>query len=349
MSRRYEREREVAVEAVREAARLCRSVGAEISPEVLAKKDKSPVTVADFGSQALIARALGEAFPDDPIIAEEDSAELCQPGSAAILDHVLRHVRAVRGGGDTLDADEVCRWIDRGGTSAYCDRFWTLDPIDGTKGFLRGEQYAVALALVLQGQVVVAALACPSLAPVVSGQWSVVGEESSGASGAVFYAVRGEGAFVVPMEAEAEGEHRPPVPIRVSDRDDPAAARFCESVESGHSAHGDAASVADRLGITAAPLRMDSQAKYAVVARGEADIYLRFPTRADYREKIWDHAAGALIVAEAGGTITDIHGETLEFRHGRELIANRGVIVTNGRLHDRVLEAIRGLGIGASE
>ena len=132
----------------------------------------------------------------------------------------------------------------------------------------------------------------------------------------------------------------------VSDRDDPAAVRFCESVESGHSAHGDAAAVADRLGITAAPLRMDSQAKYAVVARGEADIYLRLPTRADYREKIWDHAAGALIVAEAGGIVTDIHGRPLEFHHGRELTANRGVIVTNGRLHDRVLEAIRELGIG---
>ena len=88
----------------------------------------------------------------------------------------------------------------------------------------------------------------------------------------------------------------------------PADVRFCESVESGHSAQGDAAAVAARLGITAPPLRMDSQAKYAVVARGEADIYLRLPTRADYREKIWDHAAGALIVAEAGGVVTDIYG-----------------------------------------
>jgi 3'(2'), 5'-bisphosphate nucleotidase len=91
---------------------------------------------------------------------------------------------------------------------------------------------------------------------------------------------------------------------------------------------------------------MDSQAKYAVVARGEADIYLRLPTRADYREKIWDHAAGAFIVAEAGGTVTDIHGHLLEFHHGRELVVNRGVVVTNGRLHDRVLEAIRELRIG---
>jgi 3'(2'), 5'-bisphosphate nucleotidase len=328
MSRRYEWEREVAVRAVREAARLCRAVAAGVSPEVLAKKDKSPVTVADFGSQALIARAIAEDFPDDPIIAEEDSAELRLPENAPILDRVLRHVRDVRAGSDSgiaPAAGEVCRWIDRGGTSEHRDRFWTLDPIDGTKGFLRGEQYAVALALVIEGRVAVAALACPGL-------------------DAVFLAVRGEGAFELPLETMAED--RRPVQIRVSDLDDPAAVRFCESVESGHSAHGDAASIAERLGITAPPLRMDSQAKYAVVARGGADIYLRLPTRADYREKIWDHAAGALIVAEAGGTVTDIHGKPLEFRHGRELAANRGVIVTNGRLHERVLEAIGELGIG---
>src|ERR1700761_7053640 len=126
MSRRYEWEREVAVDAVREAARLCRAVGAGISPEVLAKKDKSPVTVADFGSQALVAHGLGEAFPDDPIIAEEDSAELRLPENAGILEQVLRHVRAVRDGdGTALDAVEVCRWIDRGGSSEYRERFWT--------------------------------------------------------------------------------------------------------------------------------------------------------------------------------------------------------------------------------
>src|SRR5262249_23065189 len=97
---------------------------------------------------------------------------------------------------------------------------------------------------------------------------------------------------------------------------------------------------------TAAPLRMDSQAKYAVVARGEADIYLRLPTRTDYREKIWDHAAGALLIEAAGGAGTGIHRKPLHVPHGRELAANRGVIVTNGRLHDRILDAIRELGIG---
>jgi HAL2 family 3'(2'),5'-bisphosphate nucleotidase len=333
----YELEQKVAVRAVREAARLCRAVAAEISPDVLAKKDKSPVTVADFGSQALICRALAEAFPTDPIIAEEDAAELRQPENAALLDQVLRHIRAVRvEQADALSADEVCRWIDRGGTSRYRDRFWTLDPIDGTKGFLRGEQYAVALALVVEGQAVVAALACPNL---------VAGEDdpTDHDPGSIFFAVQGHGAFVVKGEPGTDV----PLPVRVSDRDDPAAVRFCESVESGHSAHGDAAAIAGHLGLTSPPLRLDSQAKYAVVARGEADIYLRLPTRADYHEKIWDHAAGALIVTEAGGVVSDIHGRPLAFHHGRELTVNRGVIVTNGRLHQRVLDAVQALGISS--
>ena len=62
-----------------------------------------------------------------------------------------------------IRSDEICSWIDHGGAVHYRERFWTLDPIDGTKGFLRGEQYAVALALIEGGEVVVAALACPNL------------------------------------------------------------------------------------------------------------------------------------------------------------------------------------------
>jgi 3'(2'), 5'-bisphosphate nucleotidase len=338
----------VALQAVHQAAALCRSVASEISPEVLAKKDKSPVTVADFGSQALICRALAEAFPDDPVIAEEDSSELREDANALILKQVVRQVQRASGrNGAEPDAATVCRWIDRGGTSGYCERFWTVDPIDGTKGFLRGEQYAVALALIVDGQVAVAALACPNLPANLAPERS----KDADSGGAILWAVRGGGAFVVPCGEDSLDS--PPtidqtLAIAVSLQDSLANARFCESVESGHSAQGDAAAVAARLGISAAPLRMDSQAKYAVVARGEAEIYLRLPTRADYREKIWDHAAGVLIVEQAGGVVTDIEGLPLEFRHGRELTANRGVIVTNGRLHERVIEAVRAIGIGAT-
>jgi 3'(2'), 5'-bisphosphate nucleotidase len=349
-NRPYERELTVAIRAVRAAAGLCQAVREEISPEVLAKKDKSPVTVADFGSQALICRALIESFPDDAVIAEEDSAELKSPENRAILDRVLLHVESAselaHGDRAEIRSEHICDWIDHGGTAHFSDRFWTVDPIDGTKGFLRGEQYAVALALIVHGEVVVAALACPHLDLRPSRAPQEHQPPSAKALGVILTAVKAEGAFAQPIESAGGIEH-PASRLQVNDTDDPAQVRFCESIESGHSAHGDSARVAQRLGITRAPLRMDSQAKYAAIARGEAEIYLRLPTAADYREKIWDHAAGALIVMEAGGTVTDIHGRSLEFHHGRELIANRGVIVSNSRLHTRVIQAIEQIGINS--
>jgi 3'(2'), 5'-bisphosphate nucleotidase len=320
----YQQERAVALAAVREAARLCRAVQVQISAEVLEKKDKSPVTVADFGSQALVCRALHDAFPDDPIIAEEDSAELRQ--NDALLERVVGHVQGQR---PDADGAAVCQWIDYGGAKASSPRFWTLDPIDGTKGFLRSEQYAIALALVVEGEVTVGALACPNL-PVDPGTAQL---------GVVFVAVRGEGVFRVPLDGD-EAQ-----PVQVSTTATGHAARFCESVESGHTAQDDSANVAATLGISAAPVRMDSQAKYAVVARGEADIYLRLPTRPGYVERIWDHAAGVLVVTEAGGQATDIFGRTLEFSHGAGLEQNKGVIVTNGQLHEAVLASLEKVGV----
>ena len=67
---------------------------------------------------------------------------------------------------------------------------------------------------------------------------------------------------------------------------------------------------------------------------------MRLPTRADYREKIWDHAAGALIIEQAGGRVTDIDGNPLDFTQGRELKNNHGIVATNGPIHDAVLAAV---------
>ncbi len=319
---------EVAVEAVREAAVICTAVQAGIDKNKLEKKDRSPVTVADFGSQALICRTIKAAFPADPIIAEEDSAALKEPGNEEILANLTKQVQVVRSG---VDADEICRWIDLGGESEYKARLWTLDPIDGTKGFLRGDQYAIALALIIEGELAAAVLGCPNL--------SFESNDKS-AGGAGFFAVRGQGAFAIPLKGDAA-----PKPISVSDITDPALIRFCESVEAAHSSHSDAAKIANHLGITADPVRIDSQAKYGIVSRGEGDAYLRLPRDEVYREKIWDHAAGALIVSEAGGKVTDIRGDALDFTLGRKLENNKGIIATNGHVHDRVIDAIAKLGI----
>ena len=327
MSTSYKREQEIAIQAVREAATLCMAVQAKISSSVLEKKDKSPVTVADFGSQALVCRAIREAFPEDPIIAEEDSEALQQGDNTHLLEKVVAEVTAVRPG---VDTKTVCDWIDFGGAQEYSNRFWTLDPIDGTKGFLRAQQYAIALALIVDGEIVVAALGCPNL--------SVSADNDE--TGIIYSAVKGEGTIAVSLEGTRSAE-----PISVSSTTLSSQARFCESVESGHTSHNDSASVGDKLGITAEPVRLDSQCKYAVVARGEADIYLRLPTRPGYVEKIWDHAAGVLVITEAGGKVTDITGKSLDFTHGAGLKENRGVIVTNGPLHEQVLDALNAVGV----
>lgn len=323
----FARELEVALLAVRQASRACRAVQRDVDPHTLAKADRSPVTIADFASQALVARALLEAYPNDPLVGEEDSTALRDPANAERLRQVHARVAAEV----AADPADVLRWIDHGNTSQYHSRQWVLDPVDGTKGFLRAEQYAVALALLVDGQVQVAVLACPNLpyAPTDAGV------------GTLFFAVHGEGAVAAAL-FDDEG---PIGPIHVDERTELAALRLCESVESAHTAHDHSAALVHSLGITAPVVRLDSQAKYGVVARGDAELYLRLPTRPGYREKIWDHAAGVLVVEEAGGTVTDVDGRPLDFARGRELSANRGVVVSHGPHHERVLAELRRLGV----
>lgn len=86
---------------------------------------------------------------------------------------------------------------------------------------------------------------------------------------------------------------------------------------------------------------MDSQAKYCALARGDGGAYLRMPVGTGYREKIWDHASGALLVEEAGGVITDSRGEPLDFGLGRTLGENFGVVAAGRATHSRVIAAVR--------
>jgi len=322
----YELERRLAVEAVQQASGLCRTVQANLVSEAsMDKKDKSPVTVADFGAQAVVTSVVRGGLPDVPMVGEEDARALREPEQAGLKDQVVANVREVAPG---LGEGEVLDLIDYGThPGGASGRHWALDPIDGTKGFLRRDQYAVALGLIEDGEVVLGVLGCPNL-PVDPGR-------PDGPRGCLFIGVRGEGASFRALDAADEA------PIRVTDVKDVTQASFCESVEKAHSSQDDSAKVAERLGIVAPPVRIDSQCKYATVARGAASVYLRLPTRADYQEKIWDHAAGQIVVQEAGGRVTDVRGEPLDFSLGRTLADNKGVIVTNGHVHDEVVAAVR--------
>ncbi|HZN58812.1 MAG TPA: inositol monophosphatase family protein, partial [Planctomycetota bacterium] len=134
-SGRYQLEKAVAVEAVREAAQLCRRVQkGRVLGAALVKGDRSPVTIADFGAQAIVSRRLAQRFASDPVMGEESAAELVAPERASIRDAVCAEVAASIPG---AKASDVLAWIGRAQSDGGRGRFWALDPIDGTKGFLR--------------------------------------------------------------------------------------------------------------------------------------------------------------------------------------------------------------------
>lgn len=321
----YSHEKQVAIEAVTQAAALCQDVRTEIvSVGSLQKDDRSPVTIADFGAQALVCRHLMKAFEQDVIVGEEDSGDLQKSENASVLAQVTQYAQRYQ---SDATPDSICAWIDAG-NGTVAERFWTLDPIDGTKGFLRNDQYAIALALIEDRQVKVAALGCPAL------QLDINDPQSK--TGIIFVAVQGQGAEMGLLGGDSM------VPIQVMSETDGARMRFVQSVEASHGDSPLQRAVAQAAGISHAPLRMDSQVKYAAIARGDAALYLRLPSprTPDYREKIWDHAAGCLLVEEAGGRVTDMNGQPLDLYSDYKMNDNRGVIASNGTLHTVALAAL---------
>jgi 3'(2'), 5'-bisphosphate nucleotidase len=316
-------ELDAAIAAVRQASTLCAAAqGRLVAGDTLTKTDDSPVTVADFAAQAVVCAELADALGAVTMIGEEDADDLRDPAQRTLLDGVTELVRGQR---SDASPEEVLGWISTGSTAdraASSGRYWTLDPIDGTKGFVRGDQYAVALGLIDDGEVILGVLGCPNL------------PNPDGTRGAIFAAIDGECRALY-------GDAAMSVDVQVASPATLADAKFCESVESGHSDQSQSQQIADLLGITSEPFRIDSQCKYGAVARGDASIYLRLPTRADYREKIWDHAAGKFVVEQAGGRVTDVTGAPLDFSHGARLENNSGVVATSGAIHDDVIAAVR--------
>lgn len=314
-----------ALRAVANATTLADHIQKSLVTPALTKGDRSPVTVADYAVQAAIGHWLGKEFPGDVMVGEEQAAELREPGGEETLRQVTRFLKTII---PAAGEEDVCAWIDRGAGKPG-GRFWTLDPVDGTKGYLRGEQWAVALALVVDGRVRLGVLGCPNLVDGYRAEFKGLGS--------VLIAEAGKGAWV---RSIAGGQFKP---LAVSKQKLSAEARVLRSVESGHTNVGAMDDLVAALGTKAEPVLMDSQAKYAVLAAGQGDLYFRLLSsgKSDYREKIWDQAAGSLIVEEAGGRVTDLDGKPLDFSKGRTLAANRGLVASNGHLHNAALAAIK--------
>lgn len=207
------------------------------------------------------------------IIAEEDTLGLSKASSNGILKSVVKTVNeclseapwfGLSGPDEALGIEQVLEAIGRcNSKGGSMGRFWALDPVDGTLGFVRGDQYAVALSLIEDGQVILGVLGCPNypmrkewlsyhhryhrliskLTPPTSETWD---------RGCVFFARRGTGeAWMQPLlqrnrKLEFPGYVRP---VRVSSIDDPALATFCEPVERTNTSHSFTAGLAHSVGL----------------------------------------------------------------------------------------------------
>ncbi|NLN91907.1 MAG: 3'(2'),5'-bisphosphate nucleotidase [Candidatus Hydrogenedens sp.] len=315
---------------LREASALAMTVQNQSALFTVEKSDLSPVTVADFAIQALVSHRLFSRFPDAILVAEEDSASLRRSEGREMLEVITSFVARFI---PEASEEAVCDWIDRGAAADGGESFWTLDPIDGTKGYRRGGQYAVALAEVKGSQVMRGALACPALSA----------KEIPGLNdtGLLVFAMRGEGSWMQPLSVMDPGLA---TPLQVNQCAEASQARMLRSFEAAHTDTEALERLAEALQLDpGANVLMDSQAKFAVLASGGAEFIFRLlsPDRPGYKECIWDQAAGSLVVEEAGGRVTDLEGQSLDFSQGRRLKNNTGVLATNGVLHDVALDALK--------
>ncbi|XP_054811169.1 PAP-specific phosphatase HAL2-like [Prosopis cineraria] len=368
---KYAKELEVAVRVVHVACALCERVQERLlsasDDHVISKDDDSPVTVADLSVQATISWFLSEIFGSKnvSIVAEEDTEIISKDASAGLLAAVVGTVNeslasapkyGLQSPETALGTTEVLEAIRRcNSTGGPSGRHWVLDPVDGTIGFVCGGQYAVALALIEDGKVVLGVLGCPNY-PVktewLNYEYQNHQTNSNFAStipdawgkGCVLYASKGSGkAWLQPLIAGDKILEWPNCArlIQVSSVDDPALATLCEPVERANSNHSFTAGLAHSVGLRKQPMRVHSMVKYAAIARGDAEIFMKF-AKSGYKEKIWDHAAGVVIVEEAGGVVTDAGGRLLDFSKGMYLEGlDRGIIACSGvTLHEKFIAAV---------
>jgi 3'(2'), 5'-bisphosphate nucleotidase len=182
-------------------------------------------------------------------------------------------------------------------------RLWIVDPIDGTRGFAKKNgEFSIMIGLVEDGRIVVGLVQEP-------------------ARSRCTYAVRGEGCW-------RQDQDQPAQPCHVSKISDPAAATRVRSRSDKPKTEPETAGPPRNLYTYSAGIKL------ALVARGEADLYVS----TSYRFRVWDLCAGEILVEEAGGRVTDVLGKPIIYpEDGSGEV--QGVLATNGLLHPLVLAA----------
>ena len=211
--------------AVRQAADLTRRVQ-QIHLAHSQKEGREPVTIADYGSQAILCRAISRAFPGDAVLAEEHGSQFTELLPDDQRAEIIRLVSDVLG--ETVREDEVTGWLDHG-RGQESERTWVIDPIDGTKGFIAMRRYSIAVGLLDGGLPIAGVLGSPGY-PTADGR------------GLLFYA-QGSAAYVEPMAGGKANR------IAVSTRSKARDLKVVESVERDHAALELMARIYTELGI----------------------------------------------------------------------------------------------------
>ena len=276
------------------------------------KPDSSPVTVIDLLHQSQLQQMLASNFEQDGLICEEPRSL-----QEEVMDEATEVSREIYG----LELDsQVPEIPDEGEVT------WVLDPIDGTKGFLGGRCFAIAVGFFVDREPIFGAVAVPGGDP----------SKERAIDGTLSFALRGRGAWTARVGAGAPDWER----LRCPQWRGPEL-RVAVSL-----AHGGA--LVDRLedleGLSVE--KLDSQAKYIAVAAGEIDGYLRSARDDGRTDVVWDHMPAALVAQESGCRVTHFDGGEVDFEPAEALLFRGGLICCRGseegELHRSLVAAASG-------
>lgn len=260
------------------------------------KDDKSPVTVADLLHQSQVQQTIADRFAGDGLVCEEPRAMQEQvvhqaaDASEKFYGETLRR--------EVIDLPESGRIT------------WMLDPIDGTKGYLAGRYYAIALGFFVDGKPVFGSMAVPHSPRA----------EATPIDNKVAFAFAGRGAWIADVSLDDDPEFRP---LRAQRDGFARPYRVAVSLEHG-------GGIDEKFGADFAAVKMDSQAKYLAVAADAIDAYLRKMRGDGATDVAWDHMPGIVIAREAGCTVRSFGGAEIHLRPERVLPFDGGMICHRG-------------------
>lgn len=349
----YRKELLVAISAIQEAVTISRAVLAVADKGVIEKDDLSPVTVADFAIQALLTATIHHAFPNDKFVGEETAADL--RSSPLLLDRVWELLQKAASDGEPApgtckapgDKAQVCEMIDWCGLGqpsssvGGSERVWVFDPIDGTKTFVRGEAYAVNMALLEGGRQVLSVVACPTISPEATEPVANDTVDPTG-RGCILFAVRGFGAYVRPLPGPASSVEARKLPQHAAAATSPEQLRSVSCfnlLDSG--VDGVHKKITEKLGVAFPGCDLLGWVpRWAVLALGLANMTVWVYKSRGRHAKIWDHSGAILLFEEVGGRVTDVDGKAIDWTAGRKLKNNFGFVAAPPLLHDVVLRTV---------